>query len=300
MIVICGATGNTGKPAVEALLAKGEKVRAVGRDAKKLEPLMQKGAEVYVGNVEDAASMTNAFEGATAAYVLVPQALHLEDFRAYQERVTDAYAAAIANARVPFVVSLSSLGAQHAEKTGPIVALHNMEQKLNRIPGLNVLHLRPAYFMENLLMSIASLRTMGIFPGPAPADVAFPWIATKDIGSYAAVRLEARDFTGSSTQELLGPHNKSMREVAAIVGGAIGKPRLSYMQVPFTMLELALVQMGLPPNTVALFIEMGKAANAGLLVPQEQRSAKNTTPTTLEWFVAEVIAPAYLGKTTNA
>lgn len=300
MIVICGATGNTGRPAAEALLAKGEKVRAVGRDAKKLEPLVQKGAEAYVGNVEDAASMTNAFEGAMAAYVLIPQALHLEDFRGYQERVSDAYAAAIANARVPFVVSLSSIGAQHAEKTGPIVGLHNMEQKLNRIPGLNVLHLRPAYFMENLLMSIAPLRTMGILPGSSPADVAFPWIATKDIGPYAAVHLQARDFAGSSTQELLGPHDMSMKELAAIVGGTIGKPSLSYMQVPFTMLEPALVQMGLPPNSAALFIEMGKAANAGLLVPQEQRSAKNTTPTTLESFVAEVFAPAYAGKTTSA
>jgi uncharacterized protein YbjT (DUF2867 family) len=255
---------------------------------------------MYVGNVEDAASMTSAFEGATAAYVLVPQALHLEDFRGYQERVSDAYAAAIANTRVPFVVSLSSLGAQHAEGTGPIVGLHNMEQKLNRIPGLNVLHLRPAHFMENLLMSIAPLRTMSLLPGPAPADMAFPWIATKDIGSYAAERLRARDFTGSSTQELLGPHNMSMKEVTAIVGGRIGKPHLSYMQVPFTMLEMALVQMGWPPTSAALFIEMGKAANAGLLAPQEQRSAKNTTPSTLEWFVTEVIAPAYLGKTTSA
>jgi uncharacterized protein YbjT (DUF2867 family) len=300
MIVICGATGNTGRPAVETLLAKGERVRAVGRDPKKLEPLFQKGAEAYVGSVEDAASMTKAFEGATAAYVLIPQALHLEDFRGYQERVTDAYAAAIANARVPFVVSLSSIGAQHAEKTGPIVGLHNMEQKLNRIPGLNVLHLRPVHFMENLLMSISPLRTLGLLPGSYPADVAFPWIAAKDIGSYAAVRLEARDFAGSSTQELLGPREMSMKEVAAILGKAIGKPTLSYMQVPFTMLEPALIQMGLPPSSAALFIEMGKAANAGLLVPQDPRSAKNTTPTTFESFAAEVFALAYVDKTTSA
>ena len=51
------------------------------------------------------------------------------------------------------------------------------------------------------------------------------------------------------------------------------------------MLEPALVQMGMPKNTAALLIEMWKGANAGLIVPQEQRSAKNTTPTTLESFV---------------
>src|ERR1700723_1490122 len=237
MIVIVGATGHTGRPAAEALLAKGEKIRAVGRDAKKLEPLAQKGAEAFVGNVEDTASMTKAFEGATAVYLVLPEDISNQDLRAHQERVSDSFAAAVEKARVPYIVDLSSIGAQHAEKTGPIVGLHNQEQKLNRIVGLNVLHLRAAYFMENLLMSIPPMRTMGILPGGLTSDAPMPWIATKDIGAYAAA--------------------------------------------------------GLPKKTAALVIEMWKGANAGLVVPLEQRSAKNTTPTTLESFVTEVFAPAY-------
>ncbi|MFZ0520701.1 MAG: NAD(P)H-binding protein [Candidatus Acidiferrales bacterium] len=300
MIVITGATGHTGRPAVEALLAKGEKVRAVGRDAKKLQPLVQKRAEAFVGNVEDPASMTKAFEGATAVYLLVPEDISQEDLRAHQERVSDCYAAAIANARVPYVVSLSSIGAQHAEKTGPIVGLHNLEQKLNRIAGLNVLHLRAAYFMENLLMSIAPLRSMGILPGGLKADVPMPWIATKDIGEYAATRLASRDFSGTGTQELHGQRDISMKEAAAVVGNAIGKPKLSYMQVPFLMLEPALVQMGLPKKTAALVIEMWKGGNAGLITPLEQRSSKNTTQTTLESFVTEVFTPAYKAQAAKA
>lgn len=300
MIVITGATGHTGRPAAEALLAKGEKVRVVGRDAKKLEPLIQKGAEAFVGDVADAASMTKAFDGATAAYLLVPEDISQEDLRAHQERVSDCYAAAIANARVPYVVSLSSIGAQHAEKTGPIVGLHNLEQKLSRIAGLNALHLRPGYFMENLLMSMPPLRSMGMLPGGLKGDMAMPWIATKDIGAYAAVRLAARDFSGSGTQELHGQRDISMKEAASVVGNAIGKPKLSYMQVPFMMLEPALVQMGMPKKTAALLIEMWKGANAGLIAPEEQRSAKNTTPTTLESFVTEVFAPAYLAQAAKA
>ena len=300
MIVITGATGHTGRVAAEALLAKGEKVRVVGRDAKKLEPLVQKSAEAFVGNVDDVASMTKAFDGAAAVYVLVPEDISQQDLRAYQERVSDSLAAAIAKARVPYVVALSSIGAQHAEKTGPIVGLHNMEQKLNRIAGLNVLYLRPGYFMENLLMSIAPLRTMGTLPGGMTSDLSAPWIATKDIGAYAATRLAARDFSGSSTQELHGQRDISMKEAASVVGKAIGKPNLGYMQVPFMMLEPALVQMGLPKKTAALLIEMWKGANAGLIAPQEQRSAKNTTPTTLESFVTEVFAPAYAEKAAGA
>ena len=300
MIVIVGATGHTGRPAAEALLASGEKVRVIGRDAKRLEVFTKKGADAFVGNVEDVASMTKAFEGATAVYLVLPEDISQQDLRAHQELVSDCYAAAVANARVPYVVNLSSIGAQHAEKTGPIVGLHNQEEKLNRIAGLNVLHLRAAYFMENLLMSIPPLRSMGMLPGGLTSDMPMPWIATKDIGEYAATRLAARDFSGSSTQELHGQRDISMKEAASIVGKSIGKPNLGYMQVPFMMLEPALVQMGLPKKTATLLIEMWKGANAGLIVPQEQRSAENTTPTTIESFVTEVFAPAYLGKTAGA
>ncbi|MGA2899620.1 MAG: NmrA family NAD(P)-binding protein [Candidatus Acidiferrales bacterium] len=299
MIVITGATGNTGKPAVEALLASGEKVRVIGRDAKKLEPFTQKGAEAFVGKAEDAAQMSKAFEGATAVYLMIPPLID-EDYRAYQDRVSDAYLTAVTNARPAYVVTLSSLGAQHSENTGPIVGCHHLEQKMNSVPGLNVLHLRPGPFMENLFMSMTPLRTMGFLPGGAPGDAPLSMIATKDIGAYAAKRLHAHDFSGSSIQELLGPRDITMKEIATVVGNAIGKPKLGYMQVPFMMLEPALVQTGMPKNFAKLLIEMWKAGNSGLLAPQEKRSAINTTPTPIESFVTEVFAPAFLAQSASA
>ena len=296
MIVITGASGRTGRVATRALLAKGEKVRVVGRDAMKLAPLVALGAESFVGNVEDVPSMTAAFEGAAAVYLVLPEDITQQDLRALQERVSDCYAAAISKAHVRFVVDLSSIGAQHAEGTGPIVGLHNQEQKLNQIAGLKVLHLRAAYFMDNLFMSIAPLRSMGALPGALRADAPMPWIATKDIGEYAASRLAARDFSGSSIQELHGQRDISMNEAASIVGKAIGKPDLAYRQVPSMMLEAALLNMGLQKKTTQLLIEMWNGANAGLIMPQEVRSPKNTTLTTLESFVTDVFAPAYLQK----
>jgi uncharacterized protein YbjT (DUF2867 family) len=294
MIVVTGATGRTGRAATEALLAKGEKIRLVGRDAKKLTPLVDRGAEPFVGNVEDVASMTEAFNGASAVYLVLPEDISQQDLRAHQERVSDAYAAAITNAHVRFVVNLSSIGAQHAKNTGPIVGLHNQEQRLDRVAGLNVLHVRAAYFMENLLMSIEPLRSTGTLPGGLQADAQMPWIATKDIGAYVATRLAARNFSGSSIQELHGQRDISMKEAASIVGHSIGRPNLAYVQVPSMMLGQGLVTMGLPKKTAELLIEMWDGANAGLIVPQEARSAKNTTPTTLESFVTEEFAPAYL------
>jgi uncharacterized protein YbjT (DUF2867 family) len=294
MIVVTGATGRTGRRVTEGLLARGKKIRVVGRDAKKIAPLVQQGAEPFVGNVEDVESMTSAFNGASAAYLVLPEDISQQDLRAHQDRVSDSFAAAVSKARVQFVVNLSSIGAQHAKNTGPIVGLHNLQQKLDQIAGLNVLHLRAAYFMENLFMSVAPLRSIGMLPGGLRADAPMPWIATQDIGAYAATRLSAGDFSGSSIQELHGQRDISMKEAAFVVGNSIGKPNLEYVQMPSTMLEQALLQMGLPKKTVELIIEMWDGANAGLIIPQEQRSALNSTPTTLEWFVERVFAPAYL------
>ena len=294
MIVVTGATGRTGRRVTEVLLAKGEKVRVVGRDAKKLAPLVGLGAEPFVGKLVDVPYLTAAFAGAAAVYLILPEDLSQEDLRAHQERVSDCYATALANAQVRFAVNLSSIGAQHAKGTGPIVGLHNQEQKLNGIAGLNVLHLRAAYFMENLFLSMAPLRATGTIPGGMRGDVAMPWIATKDIGTYAATRLAARDFSSSSIQELHGQRDISMNEAASVVGKAIGKPDVAYVQVPGPALEAALLKMGLPKKTAELILEMWNGANAGLMVPQETRSARNTTPTTLESFVTEVFLPAYL------
>ena len=293
MIVITGATGRTGGRVAEELLAKGESIRVIGRNAKKLDRLVQRGAEPFIGDVGDANAMTQAFDGATGVYLVLPEDVTSQDLRARQEQVSDAYAAAVAGARVPYVVDISSIGAQHASGTGPIVGLHNHEQKLNQIAGLNVLHLRCAYFMENLFMSMVPLRAMGVLPGGLRGEWRTPWIATQDIGRYAAARLAARDFSGSSTQELHGQRDISMNEAAAVVGQAIGKPDLAYVQLPDAAMEPALLQAGLPKKSAELIVEMWQGANSGRIEPEEPRSEKNSTPTTLESFVENVFAPAY-------
>ena len=300
MIVITGATGNTGRPAAETLLAKGEKIRVIGRDQSKLQSFAARGAEAFAGEADNADSMTAAFQGADAVYLVIPANMQMENFRAYQDRVSDAYAAAIKASGVKYALTLSSLGAQHPQGTGPIVGLYHLEQKLNSIGSLNVLHLRATGFMENLLSSIQPLRTMGTLPGPSPADSPGPYIAARDIGIYAAGRLAARDFSRSSVQELLGQRDYTMREAATIIGKAIGNPSLGYMQVPLMMLEGALILMGFPKSSAVMMIELFKAQNSGMLDAQEPRSPANTTPTTIEWFATEVFAPAYLGKTATA
>jgi uncharacterized protein YbjT (DUF2867 family) len=296
MHVILGASGNTGSIIANSLLSEGRKVRVMGRDAGRLQRFVDKGAEAFTANMSDAAALAKAFNGARAAYLMLPPAKSRED----QERDSDAIAKAVKESGLPYAVHLSSYGAQVPEGTGPVAGLHSSEEKLNEIGGLNVLHLRAAYFMENNLAAIGMIHGIGIFGNALLPDLKLPMAATRDVGAYAAQRLWDLDFSGKQTRELLGPRDLSMTEATAVIARGIGKPDLRYEQFPYDQVEQALTQMGVPPKGAALYIEMYKAINAGVLIQQEPRSPENTTPTSFEQFVRDVFAPAYRGVTATA
>ena len=294
--VILGASGNTGSIIADSLLSEGKKVRVVGRDAGRLQRFVRQGAEAFTATMSDAAALTKAFSGARAAYLLLPPVKSREE----QERESDAIAKAVKESGLRYAVNLSSYGAQVPEGTGPVAGLNSAEQKLNAISGLNVLHLRAAYFMENNLAAIGMIQGMGVFGNALLPDLKVPMAATRDVGDYAAQRLLHLDFSGKQTRELLGERDLSMTEATAVIARGIGKPDLRYEQFPYNEVQEALTQMGVPPKGAAMYIEMYKAINAGVLIPQEPRSADNTTPTSFEQFVQDTFAPAYHGKATTA
>jgi uncharacterized protein YbjT (DUF2867 family) len=296
MHVILGASGNTGSIIADFLVSKGRKVRVVGRDAARLQRFIRKGAEAFMADVNDAAALTQSFSGARAAYLMLPPITSRED----QERESDAIAQAVTESGLRYAVHLSSYGAQVPEGTGPVTGLHSSEQKLNAISGLNVLHLRAAYFMENNLAAIGMIHGMGIFGNALLPDLNVPMAATRDVGDYAAQCLLHLDFSGKQTRELLGERDLSMTEATAVIARGIGKPDLRYEQFPYDQVQQALRQMGVPPKGAALYIEMYKAINAGVLIPQEPRSRQNTTPTSFEKFVQDVFAPAHHGTAATA
>jgi len=293
MYVVLGASGHTGHVVAKNLLAAGQKVRVVGRSADRLQSLAAAGTEISIADTTDAPALTRAFKGAEAAYVLVPPNPTSTEYRAYQDRVSDAIAAAVQNAGIKSVVSLSSVGADKASGTGPVAGLYNLEQKLNQIDGVNVLHLRAGYFMENVLPQVGVVRTLGSVAGPLRPALKLPMIATRDIGAAAADALLRREFRGKQTWELQGQRDLDYVEAAAIIGKAIGKPSLGYIQAPDDQLRAAFVQMGMSANFAGLILEMAGALNSGHMRTLEARSTTNTTPTSFETFVNEEFAPAY-------
>lgn len=300
MYVILGATGNTGSVVARRLLDSGKRVRVVGRDNKKLAPFVSRGADAFAADVLDTDALSRAFAGAQGVYALIPPNMSSPDFRAYQDAVTESIAKALEKGGVDHAVTLSSVGADKPDKTGPVVALHKMELRLAQVRGLNALHLRAGDFMENTLAQIGIIRNFGMMAGPVGADVPMPMIATPDIGAAAAEALLRLDFRGQQTQELLGARDVTYTEAAKIVGTAIGKPDLAYVQLPDEQVIEAMTGMGISRNMAQLLCEMSAALNNGYMRALEPRSEKNTTPTTFETFVQEVFLPAYKGQAAKA
>ena len=293
MYVVLGASGNTGHVVAENLLARQQKVRVVGRNAAHLEPLAAKGAEILIADASDAAALTKAFDRADSAYVMIPPDPTSNDFLGYSNRVSDAIAAAVQKAGTKNVVALSSIGADKPKGTGPVLGLHHLEEKLNQISSANVLHLRAAYFMENTLPQANAIRKMGYSVGPLRPDLKVPMIATRDIGTAAADALLHPTARGKQTRELLGQRDLSYTEVAAILGKAIGKPDLKYVQLGDDQARGAMVQMGMSDQFARLLLEMTAGLNSGYMRALESRTRENTTPTSYETFVAETFVPAY-------
>jgi uncharacterized protein YbjT (DUF2867 family) len=271
-------------------------VRVVGRDLGRLQRFADKGAEAFTADMSNVAALAKAFSGARAVYLLLPPAKSPVD----QERDSDGIANAAKESGLRYAVHLSSYGAQVAEGAGPVSGLHSSEQKLNAIDGLNVLHLRAAYFMENNLAAIGMIHYMGIFGNALLPDLKIPMAATRDVGEYAGQRLLHLDFSGKQTRELLGERDLSMTEATAVIARGIGKPDLHYQQFPYEQVQQVLTQLGVPPKGAAMYIEMYKSINAGVLVPLEPRSKENTSPTSIEQFVQDVFAPAYRSQATAA
>ncbi|MBI4955292.1 MAG: NmrA family NAD(P)-binding protein [Myxococcales bacterium] len=274
MYVVAGVSGHVGSVVAEALLAKGQKVKVLVRDAAKGLAWSKKGAEVAQGSLEDQAFLTGALKGATGFFTLLPPNYAAPDFYAFQCATSDAIAGAVKASGVPHVVLLSSVGADLPSGTGPIKGLHYLENALRKT-GTKLTAIRAGYFQENVANSLAPAKGMGVFPNFTPsADYPMPMIATKDIGALAAESLLA-PAGKSEIVDLHGPAY-SIRQLSDKLGQALGKP-LQIVDIPQAGWVDAMVKAGLPPHVAEVYAEMYAGFASGAIVPKGDRMVQGKT-----------------------
>jgi uncharacterized protein YbjT (DUF2867 family) len=274
--VISGVTGHVGSAAAAALLAQGQKVKAIVRDAARGAPWRERGAQIAVGSLGDPRFLSQTLAGAVAFFALLPPDNRIgdEDYYAAQRRTADAISAAVRESGVPFVVLLSSIGAELAGGTGPIQALHHLENRL-RTTGTILAAIRASYFQENISDLIPAARRQGVYPNFLPsADTAIPMVATRDIGRLAAELLMTPP-AANEVVDLLGP-DYSARQLSEKLGAALGKP-LQVIDIPADRHVDAMTQAGLPRSLAEVYAELYAAIGAGLLRPNGDRQVNGQT-----------------------
>ncbi len=286
---IMGATGQIGRYLTEELLKKGHKVRALGQDEHKLQELKAKGAEIIAGDVtEDVNSLTKAFQGCHAIFSFIPPGYTAGDMEVFRDKLAEATIQAIAKAKISHVLNLSAIGAHLSSGTGPIKELHRQEERLNLIPNVNVLHFRPAFFMENLLWTLPGIKSSGNISMSLKGELAIPMVATRDIALKAAELLDTLKFTGSTVFEFIGPREITMDDATKIIGKAMDKPDLKYIQLSYETHEKRMIESGMKHQVAHLLVEMWRAFNEGKIAPSQQLTPDHRGKTTLDEFSKEI------------
>jgi uncharacterized protein YbjT (DUF2867 family) len=290
MYVLLGSNGQITSKLARLLLAGGHRVRVVGRSASALASLAKAGAEIAAGDPGDAAFLARAFDGATAVYTMTPPCYGEPDMRAAQDRIGTAIAQALAQVRVARVVNLSSVGAELPRGTGPIEGLHAQELRLDSVPGLDLLHLRPGSFMENFLPSAHVVAAAAVLPGMEVPQALVPLAATQDIAAVAARELTAPQHRGVLL--LHAATHLTMTQAAAVLGAAIGKPDLAYVQAAPEEVKAALRTHGFSVDAANRLEALARWLSTSPIA-SAQVAPVEILPTTLETFAREQFAPAY-------
>lgn len=253
MFVVTGATGNTGSVVAETLLQQGKQVKVVVRDQAKGEAWKLKGAQVAIADLGNSAALAAALKGAEAAYIMLPPLYGAPDFLAAMTKLSDTIAAGIKNSGIPYVVLLSSIGAQHPAGTGPIRNLYHAEAVIPKaVP--NATFLRAAYFIENYAPVLGAAAGGGVLPSFFPADFRFPMNATLDIGRIAADLL-LHPAAGRRVVEMEGPARYTPADIAAALTTLLGKP-VNVLELPLAAVVPEFTKLGFAEDVAKLFAEM--------------------------------------------
>ena len=292
LFVVTGGAGHVSKPLTELLLARGHEVTVIGRRAENLSGLVRLGAKAAVGHLEDVPFLTKTFKGADGVYLMVPPSWHASDLKAISTAIAEGFSTAIKSSGVHNAVFLSSYGAHRLNDAGAISGLGRAEVVLNKLAGVNVLHLRAGYFYTNLLLSIELIKQSGVMGNmfTIPAGT-FTLVDTDDIALAAADALAKLEFKGHSYKYIVSDESGT-DEIASVIGKAIGKPDLKWVKFPPADLKQVLRSFGFVEGAANEYVEMFTTLGTGLLFEDYVKVKPKLYPTKIEDF-AKKFAAAY-------
>jgi uncharacterized protein YbjT (DUF2867 family) len=236
MILVTGATGNTGRSLVQQLASKGMRVRAVVRNRAKTGDIAAAGAEIAVADLSRPETLAPALIGIDKAYLMTaadPQQvmLHSNFIRAAKQ------------AGVRHIVRHSVRGAD-PDSPVKLARWHAASEKELEDSGIAWTHLQPVYNMQNFLKFAATIQSRGTFYAPMK-DAAVSIVDARDVAAVAAAVLVDNAHHQRNTYLITGPEPLTFADAAAQLTAALGKP-VQYVDIARENARKGMVQMGMP------------------------------------------------------
>lgn len=291
-IIVTGSLGHIGRPLVEKLTAAKHNVTVISSNVERKSEIEALSAKAAIGSVSDLAFVKDTFKGADSVYTMVPPTFSASDWKQHIAGIGKNYAQAISAAGVKNVVNLSSMGAHMPENCGPVSGLYYVEQALNELEGVNVKHLRPGFFFYNFLANIGMIKHMGITGGNYGEDAKLVLSNPADIADAAADELLNLNFDGKSIRYLVSDE-KTTDEIASILGAAIGKPDLKWVNFTDADTLGGMLQNGVPEDIAKNYTEMGAAMRSGEMASDYLKNKPAKFGRTIFEAFAPVFAEAY-------
>ncbi|HMI01216.1 MAG TPA: NAD(P)H-binding protein [Pedobacter sp.] len=286
---LTGSLGNTNKPLAEILIAAGHEVTIITSNADRVTEIEALGAKAAVGSIDDVAFLTAAFSGADAVYTMVPPNYTADDYRKYMAGIGQNFAAAIRASGVKQVVNLSSIGAHLSDGTGPIAGIHDVESIFSTLEDVAIKHVRAAFFYTNFYGNVDMIKHGGIIGANYGADDKLIMVHPADIA--AALAEEIQKPISGKTVRYISSDERTLKEVAAALGTAIGKPDLPWVEFGDEQALHGMIEGHLPEEIAKKYVEMGTAIRSKKL--WEDYEARDEHPAgkiKLEQFAKEFAA----------
>lgn len=261
-VTVTGSLGNVGRILIEKLAASGHTVKVISSNPQKVKDIENLQAIPLIGSLENAEFVSQSFKGADAVYTMVPPNFSVRDYHAFADKIHLNYVQAIEQNHVKYAVNLSSIGVA-AAGIEPLKRYYNLEERLNAIRGLNIVHLRPAMFYTNFYGSLEMVKHQGVIGHNLAETVDLLMTHPSDIAEAAFSYLNQPSYSGSQIKYMISDV-KNGSEIAKTISEAINKP-LHWIAFPDDVLLEGLVQNGFSPDTAeSLIINVGKAIRVGL------------------------------------
>lgn len=235
MILVIGATGNTGRETALSARAAGAAVRALVRNPAKATDLAAAGIEIAKGDLDDAGSLAAAMGGVDKVFLVTTA----------DQRLAEVQTAAISAARaagVEHFVKLSVLGAA-ADAPVQLARWHYRAEEALKASGLSWTVLQPNSFMQNFLGFAPTIVTDGAIYAPV-GQGRVSHVDVRDIAAAAVAALTTPGHEGQ-TYAVTGPEALSYDEAARVIGKAIGKD-VRFVDVPPDAARQSMLSSGVP------------------------------------------------------